>query len=255
MYREIEVKQTNGIYQITLNRPNVLNAISLTLAGEIIAALESIGKNGDCRVLILAGNGRSFTVGADTTEVGKMENSEYEHYMSQFSRMVSAVEQFPAPVIAMINGFAFGGGAELASVCDIRFGSSQAKFRFPGASYGIVLSAATLSTIVSLPKAKELLLASSIVDAEEAFRIGLLNQLVDDSELEAFTYRYAENIVKNTVQPVLKAKEVLNYVVGLTKEERKQVEGEATIYLKTHTNQRETFSSFSRKRKTTERDW
>jgi enoyl-CoA hydratase len=255
MYREIELKKTDGIYQITFNRPNVLNAISLTLAVEVLDALELIKKNGDCRVLIIAGNGRSFTVGADTTSVEKMENREYENYMTQFSQMLSAVEYFPAPVIAMINGFAFGGGAELACVCDIRIGSSQAKFRFPGASYGIVLSAATLSTIVSLPKAKELLFASSIVEAEEASRIGLLNQLVDDLELEAFTYRYAEKIVKNTVEPVLKAKEVLNNVVGLTKEDRKQVESETTIYLKTHTNQRETFSSFSKKRKTAERDW
>lgn len=255
MYREIEVTQTNGIYQITFNRPKVLNAINFTLAEEVLDALELIEKNEDCRVLILTGNGRSFTVGADTTAVEKMENSEYENYMNRFSQMLTAVEQFPAPVIAMINGFAFGGGAELASVCDIRFGSSQAKFRFPGASYGIVLSAATLSTIVSLSKAKELLFASSIVEAEEAYRIGLLNQLVDDTELEAVTYRYAESILKNTVQPVLKAKEVLNHVVGLTKEARKQVEGEATIYLKTHTSQRETFSSFSKKRKTAERDW
>lgn len=255
MYQELELKQTNGIYQITFNRPHVLNVISLNLAVEVMDALETIEQNGDCRVLILAGNGRAFTVGADTTMVEKMDPEEYKNYMEQFTRMLSAIEQFLAPVIAMINGFAFGGGAEVASVCDIRFGSAQAKFRFPGASYGIVLSAASLSTIVPLPKAKELLFASNIIEAEEALRIGLLNQLVEDSELEAFTYQYAEKIVNNTVQPVIKAKEVLNQVVGLTKEERGRVESEATTYLTSHTNQRETFASFAKKRKTSERDW
>lgn len=255
MYQDILFnKVKEGIYKITFNRPKKLNAVTKTMADEVQEVLDQLKQLDDCRVLIFAGEGRSFTVGADTDTAVEMEDEEYSRYMDNFRQMLTKIDQFPKPVIAMIDGFAFGGGAELSLVCDIRMGSEDAKFRFPGASYGIVLSASSLTTMVSLPKAKELLFSSAIIDANEAYRIGVLNQLVKKEELENYVLEYAQKIVNNSPLPVEKAKEILNRSVGETKEMRRAIEAEANDFLFKHTDQRGIFSSFSNKRKTA-RDW
>jgi enoyl-CoA hydratase/carnithine racemase len=258
MYTDIILKagqeEQQGIYSICFNRPGVLNAVSNTMIIETLDALNQILQKGDCRVLILTGSGDSFTVGADTTAAVQLQESDYNDYLARFGEMLRTIGDFPAPVIAMINGYSFGGGAEIACACDIRMGSEKAKFRFPGVSYGLVVSASSLSTIVSLPKAKELMFSSAIIDAEEAYRIGVLNQLVGAEELEAYTYNYALKIVKNSQAPVEKTKEVLNNLVGVPKAMRKTIEGEANAYLRENTDQRATFAAFTGKRKTN-RDW
>jgi enoyl-CoA hydratase len=255
MYQDIRFKRVKeGIYKITLNRPEVLNAVSKTMATEVIEVLDHLKQLDDCRVLILSGEGRSFTVGADTTAAVEMEEEEYNHYLTTFREMLTKIEQFPAPVVAMLDGFAFGGGAEVSCVCDLRIGCEEAQFRFPGVSYGLVVSASSLSTIVSLPKAKELMFSSAIIDAKEAFRIGILNQLVTKEELENYVYEYAEKVAKNQQLPVEKTKEVLNQSIGKTKTIRKEIEAQANDFLRKNTNQRETFASFTSKRKTN-RNW
>jgi enoyl-CoA hydratase len=255
MYKDIQLKDNgNGIYCITFNRPEVLNAVSNTMTIEMVDALTKLKMNDDCRVLILTGTDRAFTVGADTDAAVQLKDEDYNAYLSRFSEMLRLIESFPAPVIGMINGLAFGGGAEVACVCDMRIGSTKAKFRFPGASYGLVVSASSLSTIVSMPKAKELLFSSGIVEAEEAYRLGLLNQLVEPELLEDYTYEYANKIVKNPKLPVQKIKEVLNQMAGSAKAERTEISNRANDFLKMNTNQRETFASFTDKRRTA-RDW
>lgn len=254
MYTEIEVKKDNGIYSIIFNRPDVLNAVNNKMSIEIIDVLNEIKKNDDCRTLILTGTEKSFTVGADTKAVMELSKVDYDAYVKRFFEMLTIIESFPSPVIGMINGFAFGGGAEVACVCDIRIGSKDASFRFPGVSYGLVVSASTLSTIVGIARAKELMFSSGIIDAEEAYRIGLLNQSIEAEELEAFTYEYAEKIVKNPRVPVEKAKEVLNQMPGKDKPTRRNIENLANDYIRKNTDQRKTFSHFSDKRKV-DRDW
>jgi enoyl-CoA hydratase len=255
MYTDIQCNGNgNGIYCITFNRPQVLNAVSNTMTIEMVDALTKLRENDDCRVLILTGTDRAFTVGADTDAAVQLKDEDYNAYLARFSQMLQLLTNFPAPVIAMVNGLAFGGGAEVACVCDMRIGSTKSKFRFPGASYGLVVSASSLSTIVSLPKAKELLFISGIVDAEEAYRIGLLNQLVAPEELESYTYQYAEKIVNNPKIPVQKIKEVFNQMAGKSQVERREVSNTANDFLRTNTKQRETFANFTDKRRTA-RDW
>lgn len=254
MYKDINVFQEDGIARIQFNRPEVLNAVSNTLAVEVVDFIKKLKEEGGCRVLILSGNEKSFTVGADTDAAVNMDAEEYEAYLANFREMLKQIESFPAPVIAMIDGYAFGGGAEIACVCDIRFGSDNAKFRFPGASYGLVVSAYSLSTIVNLPKAKELMFGSLITNAEESYKIGLLNQLVARESLEEYTLSYAQKIVKNPILPVEKIKDVLNKSVGQDKVQRKQIEATANQFLIENTNQRQTFSSFTKKRREA-RDW
>ncbi|HLR51554.1 MAG TPA: enoyl-CoA hydratase/isomerase family protein [Candidatus Avamphibacillus sp.] len=254
-YKNIKVEEVkDGVYELIFNRPRVLNAVNKALALEVIEVLDLLKEQGDARVLILNGEGRSFTVGADTTAAVEMSDKEYADFNNTFRKMLRKIEQFPSPVVAMIDGFAFGGGCEISLVCDIRFGSENASFRFPGASYGIVLSAGTLSTLVSLSKAKELLFSSAIIDAQEAYRIGILNQLVKKEELKNYVHEYADKVVKNSQTPVEKAKKVLNQLPGESKLDRKEIELQATGYLTQNTNQRDTFASFVEKRKKT-RDW
>lgn len=255
MYKDILMsKEKEGVYKITFNRPDVLNAVSNTMTIEVLDALEKLKEAGDCRVLILTGNGRSFTVGADTTAAVQLSEQDYNAYLDRFSKMLRKIESFPAPVIGMIDGFAFGGGAEVACSCDIRFGSENTRFRFPGASYGLIVSGSSLSTIVNLPKAKELLFSSAIIEAEEAYKLGLLNQLYSSEELESATFSYIDRVVENRKEVIEKTKEVLNLLVGETKSDRKQIESNGNDYLKQNTDQRDTFAFYANKRKTN-RNW
>jgi len=256
MYKDILMsKEKDGVYKITFNRPDVLNAVSNTMTIEVLDALEKLKEGGDCRALILTGTGRSFTVGADTTAAVQLSEEDYNAYLDRFSKMLRTIEGFPAPVIGMIDGFAFGGGAEVACSCDIRFGSEKARFRFPGASYGLIVSGSSLSTIVNLPKAKELLFSSAIIEAEEAYRLGLLNQIYSSSEeLESATFAYIDKVVENRKEVIEKTKEVLNLLVGETKTDRKKIESNGNDYLKQNTDQRDTFAYYANKRKTN-RNW
>lgn len=251
----IEYKNVKeGVYEIIFNRPEVLNAINQDMIDRIVSILDELEENDECRVLVFRGKGRSFTVGADTDAAATLDKEDYDRFMNSFRDMLTKISQFPSPVIAMVDGFAFGGGAEFSLSCDVRFGTKNAKYRFPGVPYGIVLSASTLSTIVPLPKAKELLFSAEIIDATEAYRLGILNQLIEVDELETYVYDYIDKVLAHSREPVKKAKETLNLLVGESKENRLALENKANDYLFEHTNQRETFTAFSEKRHTN-RDW
>jgi enoyl-CoA hydratase len=163
-------------------------------------------------------------------------------------QIVQEIEDLQIPVIGVINGYAFGGGAEIAIACDFRISSKNASFRFPGASYGLVIFSRTLPVIVGAPKAKELLFRSCIIPAEEAFRIGLIDQLLEEGELHEYANKVAIEIQSNSIAAVKKVKETINSGIGTSMEERLKLEKEANDFLVNHTNYRDTFFAFVQKR-------
>jgi enoyl-CoA hydratase/carnithine racemase len=235
---------------LTFNRPHVRNAINMKMIDEVEKVLEQIQQNNHIDVLLISGKDISFCAGADTTDFLNMSEEENQTFLDRFGKMVYRIENLDIPVIGVINGFAFGGGAEISIACDFRISSDHASFRFPGASYGLVVSSRTLPVIVGVPKAKELLLRSCVISAEEAFRIGIIDQLVDSDELYAYADQIAKEIQSNSILAVKKVKETINAGIGTSMEERLELEKNANDFLVHNTNYRDTFSAFVEKRKT-----
>lgn len=198
------------IARITLNRPDRLNAINDTMEYELVSAIEDVSTDDAMRVLILTGAGRGFCAGADTKGMaggdekgihsGERTAEEIRRNFRLPQRMILGLHRMEKPTIAMVNGTAVGAGFDLACACDIRIGSSAARFMvafvriglFPGYG-GTWLYAKALGSVA---KAAELLFTGDFMEAEQAYQHGLLNQLVDAEELEAATMEMAEKIAK-----------------------------------------------------------
>ena len=180
-YIQLE-SRLDDIAIITINRPEVLNAINLDVIAELSSAIETVAADDTIKVIIMTGKGeRSFCAGADMKYVVNITPIEAERYASSIHAMLNKIENLEKPVIAAINGYALGGGCELALACDIRIASVNAKIGQTEVKVGIPPGwGGTQRTvrIVGPAKAKELVFTGRMVTAEEALRIGLLNKVV-----------------------------------------------------------------------------
>ncbi len=198
-----------SIARLTLNRPDRLNAINDQMQVEIADAVAQADADPDVRVLIITGAGRAFCAGGDMNQLGGSANGNGSGWTSgnadQVRRsfrlaqdMILGVQRCEKPVIAMVNGVATGAGLDLACACDIRIGTPRSRFMsayvriglFPGFG-GTWLYPRTMG---SLGRAAEMLFTGEFLEAEEAYRLGFLNRLVDEDELEATTLAMAERI-------------------------------------------------------------
>jgi enoyl-CoA hydratase/carnithine racemase len=214
---------------VRLNRVAKHNAISREMADELIRCLEALDANPDVRVIILTGAGeKAFCAGADMSEaaLGRYSGADAEAPPIEGGRdwaAQAAVRLLRAskPVIAAVNGYAYGGGAIFAACCDIRVCSDTARFRFVGASYGLAVGASVLPRIVGGPMAKELIFTARTVDADEALRIGLANHVVPLADLERTVLEMAEAIAANSAAAIAASKEVID-VATSTKDAAKR---------------------------------
>ena len=217
-YETLLIDKKDGIGTITLNRPEVLNAMSSTLFREMDRAVTDMESDDDIKAIIFTGAGdRAFTAGADIHEMTRNAESdnppptdpgrpEYAWHIGECVK----------PTIGAMNGLAYGGGAVLASSLDIRVGCEKSKFRFLAAAYGRVNSTWSLPMQVGWPKAKELLLTARVVEADEALQIGLLNHVVHSSELMSKARELAGMIVENDSRMVQGIKHLLIQDVGVS---------------------------------------
>jgi enoyl-CoA hydratase len=218
-YQHVLVEVEDGVTIITLNRPEVLNAMNYLLNYELHDAVVQANANDEVGCIIITGAGeRAFSAGGDIheqraddrdrSEPDKQQRSEERQ---QWSYELSAS---PKPVIGMMNGLAYGGGAVLASSLDFRIGCERTSFRFLAAAYGRINSTWTLPNQVGWPIAKELLFTGRIVEAEEAHRIGLINHLVPVEQLRAKSMEIATTIAQNRHESVMGVKELLLQDMG-----------------------------------------
>src|ERR1051325_7108332 len=172
----------NGIVIIKINRPEVLNAINTDVIAELSNTIDAVGLDDNTRVVIITGAGeRSFCAGADLSYVVNLGPIEAERYATTIHNLLNKIENLPRPVIAAINGYALGGGCELALACDIRIASSNAKIGQTEVTVGIPPGwggTQRLLRIVGPSKTKELIYTGKMITAEEAERIGLVNRVV-----------------------------------------------------------------------------
>ena len=182
----VELEQRGHVGLITINRPEVLNALSLEVLDELDCVLDSVESDNSIYVLVITGAGRAFVAGADIAEMAHFSAAEAKVFSRQGSNIMMRLTRFPRPVIAAVNGYALGGGCELAMSCDIRIASDKAVFGMPEVGLGITPGfggTQRLARIVGMSTATELVLTGRMFNAEEALHMGLVNHLYPAAEM------------------------------------------------------------------------
>lgn len=190
-YQSVTLVAADGIATLTVNRPDKLNALNAATINDLGAAIDEVRQRDDIRGLILTGAGRAFVAGADISELAAETAVSARELALKGQRIFGRFETSPKPVIAAVNGFALGGGCELALACHIRIASEQAKFGQPEVKLGILPGyggTQRLARLVGKGRALQLLMTGETIDAAEAYRIGLVNRVVPaDALLQSAT--------------------------------------------------------------------
>jgi enoyl-CoA hydratase len=211
-FENLVVEKRGPVAVVTVNRPEKLNALNIQTREEIVSALEELRDNDEIRVVVFTGAGdKAFIAGADINEFAGKTALEQRAIMKN-RRTFDSVEDFPKPVIAMINGYALGGGCELAMACDIRVASTTAKLGQPEIKLGIIPGGGgtqRLPRLVGEGKAMELILTGDMISAEEAERLGLVNYVVPPEQLEKKTMEVAARIAEMSPVAVSMAKQAV----------------------------------------------
>lgn len=196
-YETLLCEVVDGVGIVTINRPEVRNALSRTVLAEIRAVLAAARDDDTVGALVFTGaGGKAFIAGADITEVAGY--TLHTGLASEMQRTYDELEAFEKPTLAAVNGFALGGGCELAMACDIRIASTSARFGLPETNLGVLPGAGgtqRIGRLVGLGRALELVLTGRFVDADEALRIGLVTSVVEPGELVAEARRTAATIL------------------------------------------------------------
>lgn len=251
-YRNLLFEKEDSIGLLTINRPQVLNALNRETMTEISQVVGKIATDPEVAVLIITGAGeKSFVAGADISEMRTLSALEGRAW-SKFSQATfNALENLPQPVIAAVNGYALGGGCELAMSCDIRIASEKAKFGQPEVLLGVVAAFAgtqRLPRLVGKGRAKELLFTGDQIDAAEACRIGLVNKVVPAGELLTAAKALAAKIISRGPVAVQLCKAAVNEGLDMDLESAQAYEAEVFGLCFATDDQKEGMNAFVEKR-------
>ena len=205
----VEVTKKNNIAVITMNRPEALNALNKAVFAEFEAALDDVEKDNDVYVVIITGAGRAFIAGADIGEMAPMNVAEGLAFSELGNRILLRVDLMEKPTIAAVNGFALGGGCEMALACDIRLASEKAKFGQPEVGLGIIPGfggTQRMARIIGTGPAMELIYTADTIDANRALEIGMVNHVVPADQLMDEAMKLAEKICKNAQKAIRASK-------------------------------------------------
>lgn len=247
-----------GIATITVNRPSAMNAMTVATLEELGRVVTEIIRNPDIRVAIITGAGsKAFIAGADIAVMLDMNSMQARELAQQAHGIYAAIEKSPKPFIAAVNGYALGGGCELAMACDIRVASENAKFGQPEINIGILPGfggTQRLPRLVGKGRALEIILTGDMIDAPEALRIGLVNRVVSQAELLNEARKLASKIAAKGLVAVKLCKEAVDN--GLEMDISKACAYEAELFgysFSTH-DQKEGMGAFLEKRPAVFRD-
>ena len=196
----VEVTKQGHVGIVTMNRPEALNALSSAVFADLTAALDQVEQDDDVYVVIITGAGRAFVAGADIGEMANMNVEEGLAFSELGNSLLMRVDMFPKPTIAAVNGFALGGGCEMALACDIRIASEKAKFGQPEVGLGIIPGfggTQRMARIIGTGAAMELIYTAETIDAKRAEAIGMVNHVVAPDELMDFALNLANKIAAN----------------------------------------------------------
>ena len=220
-YENIISQTNNGITVITINRPNKLNALNIDTIKELHLAFKIANTDKNVKTIIVTGSGeKAFVAGADISEFADFDPEQGKNLAYQGQKaLFDFIENLGTPVIAGINGFALGGGLELAMACHIRVASHSARLGLPEVSLGLIPGyggTQRLPLLVGKGKAFEMIMTGGMFNSKEVLKSGLVNYLVDPDELLDFCYELAEKIIRNSPQAIKAAIKAINagYQVG-----------------------------------------
>jgi enoyl-CoA hydratase len=219
-FQNITLEKKNQIAYITVNRPKVLNALNMATMQELKQAFASAKEDNEVRVVILTGSGeKAFVAGADIGELSQHTPVSAKAYTHQGQAIIDAIENLGKPVIACINGFALGGGCEIAMACTMRLASDNAKLGQPEVKLGLIPGyggTQRLPRLVGKGIAMQLVLTGEMITAQEAHRIGLVNEVVPAGELIARAEAIAAKIVANAPLAIQYSMEAVNRGLDMT---------------------------------------
>jgi enoyl-CoA hydratase len=231
-YENILIEKKNSIAYVTVNRHKVLNALNMATMEDLRRAFHDIKQDSAIRVVIMSGSGeKAFIAGADIGELAKNDAVAAKEYTHRGQSVLNLIENLGKPVIACINGFALGGGCEIAMACTMRLASENAKFGQPEVKLGIIPGyggTQRLPRLVGKGIAMQLVLAGEMITAQEAHRIGLVNEVVAAADLVPRAEAIAQKIIANAPLAVQWAMEAVNKGMEMTLSEGLYLE--ATLF-------------------------
>ena len=251
-FKNLKFEKDGNIGILTFSRPKALNALNTELLLELNhAVVEMIPKDESVYVLIITGEGKAFVAGADITEMQGFDSIKGLAYAELGAEIFRNVERIKIPTIAAINGFALGGGCELAMSCDLRIASDNAKFGQPETGLGVIpgfSGCVRLPRIVGLAKARELIYTGKIIPASEAEKIGLVNMVVPADQLMSASLEMAKMIASKAQLSVRYAKMAINKGIETDIDTAISFENQLSALCYTTEDQKEGMTAFAEKR-------
>jgi enoyl-CoA hydratase len=248
----VKMERDGSVAVITIDRQDKMNALNAQLQEEITDAFGSIASD-EVRVIVITGAGdKAFVAGADIGGMKDMSALEVRKFGRIGTRMTEAIDAAPVPVIAAINGFALGGGAEIALACDVRIAAENARFGFPEVTIGIMPGAGgtqRLPRVVGSGMARELIFTGRIIEAREAKEIGLVNRVVGEGEALEAAKEMAKQMARNAPVAVRNAKTAMNIARNADLASGIEHEGDLFALLFATEDAREGMNAFSERRK------
>ena len=254
----MEVKQilqeiNEGVALVTVNRPDSLNALNSRLLGELECALQQMEQDKAVQVVIITGAGdKAFVAGADIKEMAAMTSYQGHQFALQGQRLMLMMEKMTKPVIAAVNGYALGGGLELALACDLIYASENARFGFPEVTLGIMPGfggTQNLARLIGPNRAKEMVLSGRMIPAQKAVAWGIVNELCPQAELLDKVTWLAREMAKNGRLGVGYAKNAIVNGLNMSKEDGFRYESSLFGVLFATEDQKEGMGAFIEKRK------
>jgi enoyl-CoA hydratase len=231
-YDNLKIANQDGVLWVTVNRPDKLNALTVATVGELDAAVSAAAADPDVVAVVITGAGeKAFVAGADISELNTLEPEAARRFAQRGQKVFAGIERLTKPVVAAVNGFALGGGCELAMACHLRVASSNALFGQPEVKLGLIPGyggTQRLARLVGRGRALELLLSGRNVKAEEAERIGLVNRVVEPVALTQAVQELLAAILANGPLAVGNCIEAVNYGLDMAFEDACRFE--ATLF-------------------------
>ena len=252
-YDLLQIKINKGWGVIKINRPKALNALNRKVLEELNKSIKELNKKNEIKAIVITGKGKkAFVAGADIAAMKSMNSFEAEDFAKLGQDTFSLIENCPKPIIAAINGFALGGGCELAMACDLRIAADNAKFGQPEITLGIIpgfSGTQRMPKLIGEAKAKELIFTGENINADEAVKLGLINKKVSQEELMEEVKNLVKKIIDKSPLIMKLAKESINVGMHMDIEKGSDLEKNLFSLCFTTHDQKEGMDAFLNKRK------
>lgn len=251
-FEKLLVENKDGVVLLTINSPKTMNALNNKILGELECALYELERDAEVKVVILTGAGKAFVAGADIGEMAQLNSLEGHRFGANGQRMLLSISRMKTPVIAAVNGFALGGGLELALACDFIYASEKAKLGFPEVTLGVIPGfggTQNLPRRIGAAKANELIFTGKMIDAAKGQAWGIVNEVFAADELLDKAFATANKIAAAGTLAVGYAKDAMVSGLDMSREDGFRHEAALFGVLFGSADQKEGMSAFVEKRK------